>query len=102
MTRRAVNLPHVLCPACGGKAFARSVGKNTILFRELYYHCRNPDACGHQFVVEMVAVRTTRKSQFPAPLSVLPMSTFIHADNDRADNDNGPDHEPAASAVTTA
>jgi len=102
MSGRPNQLPHVTCPACGGRAFCRSNGKSSPLFRELYYHCRNPDACGHTFVIEMVAVRTIRQSRFPKPLHVLPLSTWhgVHppiAANDHAVNDNGPDRDPAAS-----
>jgi len=92
-------LPHVTCPACGGRAHSRAIGKNSTLYRELYYRCRNPDACGHEFVVEMVAVRTTKVSRFPNPLAVLPMTTWHAAANDRADNDNGPPSEPADAVI---
>lgn len=67
--------------------------------RELYYRCRNPDACGHEFVVEMVAVRSTKASRFPKPIAVLPMTTWHAAANDRADNDNGPPSEPADAVI---
>ena len=93
-------LPHVTCPACGGRAHSRAVGKNDTLFRELYYRCRNPDACGHEFVVEMVAVRSTKASRFPTPLAVLPLTTWHAAANDRADNDNGPPSEPVDALAT--
>ena len=92
-------LPHVTCPACGGRAQSRAIGKNSTLYRELYYRCRNPDACGHEFVVEMVAVRTTKVSRFPNPLAVLPLITWHAAANDRADNDNGPPSEPADAVI---
>ena len=100
MSGRPAQLPHVTCPACGGKAFARTVGKNSPLYREVYYHCRNPDACGHQFVVGMEPVRTTRPSRFPSPLHRLPMSQW-HTANDRADNDNAPPVTPGGTASTT-
>ncbi|EIZ77793.1 gp19, conserved hypothetical protein [Novosphingobium sp. Rr 2-17] len=101
MSGRPVQLPHVNCPACGGRAFARSVGKNSLLFREVYYTCRNPDACGHQFVVEMVAKRTTKPSRFPVLKHKLPMTKWHEAANDRADNDDGPPPEPVTSAIVT-
>ena len=101
MSGRPVQLPHVCCPACGGKAFARTVGKTSLTFREVYYHCRNPDACGHQFVVEMIATRTTRPSRFPQPQHKLPMTKWHDAANDRAANDDGPAPEPETSATTT-
>ncbi|GFM28125.1 MULTISPECIES: ogr/Delta-like zinc finger family protein [unclassified Novosphingobium] len=99
MSGRPAQLPHVTCPACGGKAFARSVGKNTPLYREIYYHCRNPDACGHQFVVGMEPIRTTRPSRFPRPIAVLPQSQWHSAANDRAANDDGPPTEPHAGSM---
>jgi hypothetical protein len=77
------------------------VGKKSLLFRELYYACRNPDACGHVFVVEMMATRTTRPSRYPTPLHKLPMTEWRKAANDRAANDDGPPHEPESSATVT-
>lgn len=100
MSRHA-KLPHVTCPACGGRAFARSSGKSSATFREVYYDCRNPDVCGHRFVVEMQAVRTVRASSYPNPLHTLPMTQWRPAANDRADNDNGPVPDPETSAAST-
>ncbi len=102
MSGRPNQLPHVNCPACGGRAFARSTGLSTPLFRELYYHCRNPDACGHRFVVEMMAVRSTAPSRFPNPLHTLPMTKWrgVPANDDPA-NDNTPPPEATADAVPT-
>lgn len=101
MSGRPVQLPHVNCPACGGRAFARSVGKNSLLYREIYYHCRNSDACGHVFVVEMSATRSTRASRFPAPMHKLPMTKWHQAANDRAANDDGAPAETESSAIVT-
>lgn len=93
-------LPHVTCPSCGGRAFAKTAGKNSGLYREVYYHCRNADACGHQFVVAMEAIRTVKPSRFPRPLAVLPRTTWHAAANDRAANDDDkPPEEPAANAL---
>lgn len=101
MSGRPLQLPHVTCPACGGRAFARAIGKRSATYRELYYHCRNPDACGHQFVVAMEAIRSVKPSRFPVPLAVLPVSQWHAAANDRAANDDDrPPHQPAADAVT--
>lgn len=94
MENRAAKMPHVTCPACGGRAFARSIGKNSELYRELYYHCRNPDACGHEFVVEMAAVRTVKRSRFPNPLAILPLSSWRGAANDDAANDDAANDDP--------
>lgn len=91
---RPNQLPYVTCPACAGRAFARRTGKVSAVFRELYYECRNPDACGHKFVVEMVAVRTVQPSRYPKPLHTLPLTTWREAANDRADNDNATPIEP--------
>lgn len=96
---RPVQLPHVTCPACGGKAFARTPGMTSPTYREVYYHCRNPDACGHEFVVSMTAVRAVKPSRFPNPLCVLPLTTWRPAANDRAANDDGPPDEPTVEAV---
>ena len=108
MSGRPNQLPHVNCPACGGRAFARSTGKSDLLFREVYYACRNPDACAHTFVVEMVAVRTVNPSRFPKPLHQLKQSTWRSnpslpavAANENAVNDNGPAPEPIADTAPT-
>ncbi len=100
MSGRPVQLPYVCCPSCGGRARAKAVGKADLTFREVYYECRNPDACGHGFVVEMTATRTTKASSYPAPKHKLPLSTWRKADNDRADNDNVPPIEPDTGAAT--
>ena len=93
-------MPHVTCPACGGRAFARAIGKRSATYRELYYHCRNPDACGHEFVVSMEAVRTIKVSRYPTPLICLPVTQWHAAANDRAANDDdGPPSHPAAEAI---
>jgi hypothetical protein len=97
---RPNQLPHVTCPACAGRAFARTVGKTSALFREVYYECRNPDACGHKFVVELAAVRSVRPSRYPRPLHVLPMTQWRKAANDRAENDNAPPPSPESVAGT--
>lgn len=94
MSGRRVQLPHVSCPACGGRAHARTVGKHSLLFREVYYECRNPDACAHVFVVELTAIRTTKASRFPTPLHKLPMTNWRNAANDRADNDDDKPSDP--------
>lgn len=101
MSGRRVQLPHVNCPACGGRAFAKTAGKKSLLFKELYYACRNPDACGHEFVIELMATRSTKPSRYPAPLHKLPMTTWREAANDRAANDDGPPTEPESSATVT-
>lgn len=99
MSGRRVQLPHVNCPACGGRAFAKTAGKKSLLFKELYYACRNPDACGHEFVIELMATRSTKSSRYPKPLHILPMTTWREAANDRAANDDGPPTEPVSSAT---
>ena len=71
------------------------------LYREVYYHCRNPDACGHEFVVSMEAVRATKRSRFPKPLHILPLTQWHAAANDRAANDDGPPSESGASVTAT-
>lgn len=101
MSGPRVQLPHVNCPACGGRAFAKTAGKKSLLFKELYYACRNPDACGHEFVIELMATRTTKPSRYPTPLHKLPMTTWREAANDRAANDDGPPTEPESSATVT-
>lgn len=97
MSGRPNLLPHVTCPCCGGKAFARAVGKNSPLYREVYYRCRNPDACGAQFVVGMEAIRLTKPSRYPKPLHTLPMTTWREAANDRAANDDDRPSDPEIS-----
>jgi hypothetical protein len=99
MSGRPVRLPHVTCPCCGGKAFARAAGKSSQLYREVYYACRNPDACGAQFVVGMEALRMTKQTRYPTPLHKLPMTTWHDAANDRAANDDECPCGPETSAA---
>lgn len=95
-------MPHVLCPACGGKAFARSIGKVSLVYRELYYHCHDAITCGHQFVVSMEAVRTVRHSICPIPKASLPTTTWRRPANDLgAANDDAPPPTPPAAAAMT-
>jgi len=95
-------LPHVTCPACGGRAFARGSGKASTFYRELYFHCRNPDTCGHEFVVAMEAVRTIKPSKFPGGQNVLPLTTWnAGAPGNPANDDDGPPGEPVATALAT-
>lgn len=100
MSGRPNQLPHVTCPSCGGRAFARTVGKNSTLYREIYYRCRNPDACGHEFVVGMEALRTIKPGRFPSPIATLPLTRWHRAANDRAANDDGPPSEPHTGNMT--
>lgn len=96
----APRMPSVQCPACGERAFARSTnGKVTPTYREVYYHCRDVMRCGSQFVVAMETLRATVASRVPAPMMVLPMTQWRHADNDRAANDDTPPTEPVADAM---
>lgn len=88
------------CPACGQRAFARNTGIQTLLYREVYYHCRDVRDCGHEFVVGISALRTVRTSRWPKPLETLPMTTWRAAANDRAANDDGPPSEPNADSMT--
>lgn len=98
-------MPAVQCPACGKDSFARRTGAKSLAFRELYYHCRDIDDCGHIFVVGMEALRTIRPSMVAAPLYPLPLTTWrpSHASvaNDRGTNDDSPPDQPAAIAMTS-
>lgn len=94
-------MPSVDCPSCGQRAFARQIGKRTLLYREVYYHCRDLVECGHQFVVGISMLRTVRASRWPQPLETLPMTTWRAAANDRAANDDdGPPSEPNADTIS--
>lgn len=91
MTRIAPRLPSISCPHCGESAFARSDGKTTETYRELYYHCRNSLACGHIFIVAMSVTRTIAPSRIPNPAVMLPVAPpeWTPANDDRvAANDN--------------
>lgn len=92
-------MPSVDCPSCGQRAFARLTGKRSLLYREVYYHCRNLEDCGHQFVVGISLLRTVRASRWPKPLETLPLTTWRAAANDRAANDDGPPSEPNADVM---
>jgi hypothetical protein len=67
-------LPHICCPHCKAKAFARTGGKKDSTYREVYYHCSDEIGCGHVFVVAMEAIRTVRQSLFPNPAVHLPVT----------------------------
>lgn len=104
MGDRKPRMPAIKCPSCGDNAFARSGGKSSLTYRELYYHCRNETGCGHVFVVVMEADRTVRPSMHPAPLTTLPMTTWrsgVPANDDEPSpaNDDVPD-KPGAERLT--
>lgn len=104
MPRSAPRLPHIRCPHCGTRAFARSAGKTTETYREIYYHCREPLICGHVFVVGMEILRTIRPSAVPNPAIRLPIRTH-QAANDHVPapaNDDQPAPLPPAAKVGIA
>lgn len=95
MKSQTAKMPHMTCPSCGGRAFARTIGKHTPLYREVYYHCRNPDACGHQFVVSMEPTRSIQASRYPNPIAILPVTGWRgHPANDDAANDDASELDP--------
>ncbi len=94
-------MPAIECPSCGHSSLARSIGKKSPTYRELYYHCRQ-DRCGHVFVVCMEALRTVRPSMLPSPMHPLPLTTWPGAANDRGVNDDQPPDAPAATAPLTS
>ena len=91
MKAEAPRLPHIRCPHCGGKAFARSAGKTNKTYREVYYCCRNKLSCGHVFIVEMAITRTVHQSLRPNPDIRLPVAPPAAPANDdfAQANDNG-------------
>lgn len=97
----APRLPHMLCPHCGGKAFARTGGKSSTLYREIYYHCREVLTCGHTFVVGMTTIRTVRQSAQPDPSIHLPISAYTRPPSDPIPaNDDTPPPPTPATAMT--
>jgi predicted RNA-binding Zn-ribbon protein involved in translation (DUF1610 family) len=57
-------LPAIGCPHCGSRAIVRSSEQETLLSRELRLRCDN-DACGHQFVAQLLILRTIVPSMSP-------------------------------------
>lgn len=98
MTRPAPRLPHMRCPHCGERAFARNSGKTTETYREIYYHCRALLTCGHVFVVGMEILRTIRPSAMPNPEIRLPITAYRPANDHTppAANDDQPEPLPPA------
>ncbi len=94
MPRPAPRLPHIRCPHCGTRAFARSAGKATETYREIYYHCREALMCGHVFVVGMEILRTIRPSAMPNPAIRLPIRAYVAA-NDHTPLPANDDYQPA-------
>ena len=98
MRTGAPRMPHICCPHCGTKAFARHPGKTDVMYRELYYHCRDTLACGHVFVVGMEILRTIRPSAMPNPAIRLPITPYRPANDQTAPpaNDDQPEPLPPA------
>jgi len=90
MKRKAPRLPSIACPHCGESAFARTGGKTTETFRELYYYCHDRLMCGHVFTVQMSITRTIIPSRRPNAEVILPIAPPPWPANDEqiAANDN--------------
>lgn len=104
MSRPAPRLPHICCPHCGNRAFARAAGKTAPTYREVYYHCRDAIACGHVFVVGMQVLRTIRPSARPNPEIGLPIAPYGVPANDPTPppaNDDQPEPLPPAASAGT-
>jgi hypothetical protein len=95
MARENHRMPGATCPACGGGARARRVGKVSLTYREIYYACRDELGCGHIFVAGLTALRTVRPSARPVPVHPLPLTAWRQG----AANDDAPPSEPNVSAL---
>lgn len=99
----SARLPHICCPHCGAKAFARTGGKKDTTYREVYYYCSDEIACRHVFVVAMETIRTVHPSLTPNPAVHLPMTppemlrraVQVDTANVRIPSQNGPCDEVA-------
>lgn len=93
-------MPHIRCPHCQAPAFARTAGKTTETYREVYYYCRERLLCGHVFVVGMSIIRTIHASLRPnaeVHLAVAPPDPPANDDAQLA-NDNDPPPAPPSAA----
>jgi len=54
------------CPHCGARCFTLKTDQLSVSVREITYLCTN-EACGHQFVAHLAAVRTITPSRLSAP-----------------------------------
>ena len=95
-------LPAIGCPHCGSRAIVRSSEQETLLSRELRLRCDN-DACGHQFVAQLLILRTIVPSLSPNTEIRLPFGNpNLRGTRKRHDNDDVPvpvpanDQEPVA------
>ncbi|MGO1069220.1 ogr/Delta-like zinc finger family protein [Lysobacter sp. CA199] len=71
------------CGHCRHVANVRSSREMTATYREVTFRCTN-DLCGHSWVADLIAVRTTSPSACPNPDVQLPfarnvlMRTIVH------------------------
>ena len=95
VARKNERMPGIACPSCGEGARARSAGKVSLTYREIYYHCRDELGCGHVFVAGLSALRTVRKSMRETPVHPLPLTEWRRGPA----NDDAPPSEPNVSAL---
>lgn len=64
------------CPHCAGAATVRTSLRQTAIYREITYMCRDP-MCGHVFVCGLEVVRTLSPASKPNPEINLPLSRHV-------------------------
>ncbi|TPG14385.1 transcriptional regulator [Sphingomonas oligophenolica] len=96
------------CPHCNTPATQRTARSLSSLVREVTYRCDN-DACGHGFVVQIEAIRTTIPSAAPNPDIHLPFAaparkmasgSLRPANDDHRTPANDDDAPPRSTATT--
>jgi len=66
-------LPGMSCPHCNSPSTVRFARPLSAMVREVTYRCENDD-CGHGFVAQIAAIRTTIPSANPNPTVHLPFA----------------------------
>ncbi len=64
------------CPHCEHTVTARTSPKQTAIYREVVYQCRNVQ-CGHVLVCGLEAIHTLSPSAMPNPEVNLALSRFV-------------------------
>ncbi len=69
----------ISCPHCRSRAIAGCSRVLSHTVREITYHCKNADECGHVYVAQLAIVRTLSPSSAPNPDICIPLSKRTEA-----------------------
>jgi hypothetical protein len=88
------------CPHCQSPGIIRTSAPVTILVRDIYFLCTNPE-CGHSWKAQLSFLHTISQPATPRAGLDLPVSPIRRSQPPQADNDSRalrPGHDPPQAA----